>query len=311
MDTVSPPKADPVPPPIVHPARDTFVGMFLPRTDTQPNAWPAKLTFWRVMAVLAACVIAAAYVVPMFEAAIEDVRSWITDHKATSTPGGTVTLAAFARYYGMQLFSCTMVLALLAAVAGRRAIGVQRRGPGETALAVGYAARGPFFMTVLTTALGGILLAFLPTLDSGTGSPVGSAWPWWLTLARVLIAGIVEEILLTVLLYWLLERIRVPWGVDVRVAHTWVGTAAILGIWLFLHSYNGWLVLLMAPPFYLKILLWRHSRNLYVLIGLHMGWNGFATILGGSPIVLVGGGLLVTAAGVALERRGAAAAQAA
>jgi hypothetical protein len=259
-------------PSVVHPIRDA--GFFHPRTDIQPAVLPSRWTWWRILAVLVA-IFCAAYTV--FDAVASLLRIDIglaVDFQRAFT-GGSAISERSGPYRAVQKIAIDMIMAAfvlvsLWVVAGRHAVGLQRRARGEYGLAVGAAARGAY-LVALTSSLSAWLLYNVP-LSAGNGTP-----PWLMVLILVN-AGITEEIMLTVLPYWLLEQIRTRSGKP--VAHTAIGTVLIVAIWWALHVggaglFSAGLVLI----FYFKLMLWRYTKNLPVLIGLHAGWN-LATYLG-------------------------------
>lgn len=168
----------------------------------------------------------------------------------------------------VDLVVSAIIVGLLWVVAGPRAVGLHRRVPGESVLAVGAAVRGPYLMALIWGLVEGLLLDVAVSHDAATDS----GYLPWLMVLILANAGITEEITTTVLPYFLLEQIRTRSGTP--VAHTGIGTALIVGLWWVLHLDSaGPLPLGLAVVFYLKLMVWRRSKHLPVLIALHVGWN--------------------------------------
>jgi len=251
-------------PPVLNPVPANLRGVFWPRTDVQPAVQMPGRGRLREVAICAVMIAAVIRFLPAAQTSAVNIMRWFTDEPMLRTTAGSDTRLA------LELLGAGIVVAVLAWVAGRAAVGMQRRGPGEFALAGGYALRGAFLAHILTTTVATLLIV---ALTSQSGRPAAGSLSDWESMVLLLVSlSITEEIFLTVLPYLLLEQVRTRSGRP--VAHTWIGTCLILGLWLFLHASHGPLMVwVLLPAFYFKLILWRHTKNLPVLIGLHIGWN--------------------------------------
>jgi hypothetical protein len=249
-----------VAPPKLLPTDNTFFYKFRPLTDIQPADRPPRWTWWRAVAVCVAVgIMWWAWSDAVFSSAGR-IQSWFTGTPAPPRSSRTPLELL------VESPAAGLVLALMVAVAGRRAAGLRRRAPGELALAAGYALRGPYLAHTIMGTIGTLVIFAVFGAPSEFGTDVS-----WADALGWIHAGFVEEVLLTVLVYWLLEQVTTRSGTP--VAHTAIGTSVIVGLWLFLHAHFEVFIWVMVPIFYLKVILWRHSKDLLVLVGFHIGWD--------------------------------------
>jgi hypothetical protein len=241
-----------------------------PRTGIQSAAAVPQWTWWRIGAVTLAVLLAAVAVSDAVAALVGVDFTLITALRHLADPDAPPLSRGIDRQLPkivVDLVVSAVIVGLLWIVAGPRAVGLHRRLPGESVLAIGAAMRGPYL-----AALIGATSALLAGGISHEGAASGSRAPVWFMVLFLTNAGIVEEITLTVLPYWLLEQVRTRSGTP--VAHTGLGMALIVGVWWVLHLPSaGFPSVGLLALFFLKLLLWRHSKHLPVLLALHIGWN--------------------------------------
>lgn len=101
-----------------------------------------------------------------------------------------------------------------------------------------------------------------------------------------------EEIIATVFLYWLMERVQLRSGKNLA-ATVW-GATIIVAAHLSYHLYYGIDVLRMVVPLYFTVLCWRYTRSITALVVGHFLWDAIASIptsLGPQLIIWTGLGL--------------------
>lgn len=205
-----------------------------------------------------------------------------------------------------MVFAAIVVICLYIAT-DDRTVGLARppRGPHHR-VALGFYLRTACVVGTLGSAVFAVAQLTWPPLGEYVGR---SNLPpqLWLDLERSLAAGWCEEIIATLLVWWILDRIPASRGRS--IADTGWGTAAIIGVHLVYHLSMGIKAVVLILPVYFTVLCWRHARSLPALIIGHTAFDVIvtsipsATTVRGALISMVVQAVVFFAVGVALDRR--------
>ena|GEM_PF-4779621 len=148
---------------------------------------------------------------------------------------------------------------------------------------LGYYLRFCVGTGVVTFALLVVAMAYFPSLHDVQGTDgVPPGYLHGLLIAAL--SAVTEEIVATVFIYWVLERVRVASGKT--LAATYWGVCAIVAVHAMYHVAHEMMLLNMVLPLVFTALCWRYTRSLLALIVGHFTWDAIAMIPAPLPVVV-------------------------
>jgi hypothetical protein len=200
-------------------------------------------------------------------------RAWgLHSQRASQIPQWLIVEASVEKHL-YKIALALVVLGCLWAIAGKQATGLFR--PATThVLGLAFYIRNGYAYFLLAIGIYQVaLMSTLPTQATQNPPlpPTSDASETVSALTYSLAAGICEEIIATVLVYWLLERVRGSKGRS--LAMTGWGTTIIIAVHLMYHTYYGTLVLVVIPSVYFSVICWRYTRSLWAIMVGHALWD--------------------------------------
>ncbi|HET9411949.1 MAG TPA: hypothetical protein VFO38_03815 [Candidatus Saccharimonadales bacterium] len=185
----------------------------------------------------------------------EEMMSWLTN-------------------WGLIIASALVVLACMGAIGGKQATGLFRPARMHAA-AFGYFVRTVYPFSVLAALLYLVMVRAFPQLQgfAATSGKIDTAveYAYLNSIMQALASGIAEEIVATVLVYWLLNHVPGPKGKT--LAESGWGTAIIIVVHLSYHTYYGVGLVMVIPSVYFSVICWRRMRSLPAIVAGHVLWD--------------------------------------